>query len=206
MNHDEQEGKSVEDLAVASAGDETGTTVVAREPITDDWLRAAGFKWSQIERQPSRHWILWLAGCMGLDADGKGERYADAHDFGIEIASASWVGRTGISFYEGVWHCWLRADTSSLYSRFLHVRHLRYTDEVVQMVEGLTGQTWDVGNNIGGVMMHPKHAARYLAERERLDRRLLRDGHKWHDTENDGDRAGATAQHLQMAVESGKAQ
>lgn len=28
--------------------------------ITEDWLRDCGFKWEQHERQPAKHWVLWI--------------------------------------------------------------------------------------------------------------------------------------------------
>lgn len=175
-----------------------------KERISDEWLRATGFKWSQIERQPSRHWILWLGSCLNVAPDGERPLFASRDDLGIEIASASWVGRTGIVFYPDVWHCWLRADTAGLYHRFLHVRHLRYTDEVVQMIEALTGQAWNPENNIGGSMLHPRDAEWRRAEYDRLDRRLVKDRTKWSEAEKDGDRARPSVDHLNAAIESGK--
>jgi hypothetical protein len=34
------------------------------ESISEPWLRCAGFKWHQIDRQPSKHWVLWLSHCF----------------------------------------------------------------------------------------------------------------------------------------------
>jgi hypothetical protein len=28
------------------------------EPITEEWLKAVGFRWRQIDRQPSKQWLL----------------------------------------------------------------------------------------------------------------------------------------------------
>jgi hypothetical protein len=33
-------------------------------PITEEWLKLVGFRWHQLERQPSRHWLLWLGGAL----------------------------------------------------------------------------------------------------------------------------------------------
>jgi hypothetical protein len=37
------------------------------ELISEDWLRSVGFKWHQIDRQPSRHWVL---GCRDVSIVG----------------------------------------------------------------------------------------------------------------------------------------
>jgi hypothetical protein len=39
---------------------------VIDEPISEAWLKAAGFKWSQLDRQPDKHWILWLGGATSI--------------------------------------------------------------------------------------------------------------------------------------------
>lgn len=32
------------------------------DPITEEWLKSVGFKWHQFDRQPDKHWLLWLGG------------------------------------------------------------------------------------------------------------------------------------------------
>ena len=29
-------------------------------PLTEEWLKENGFKWHQFDRQPDKHWLLWL--------------------------------------------------------------------------------------------------------------------------------------------------
>lgn len=177
------------------------------EPLTDDWLREVGFKWSQMERQPSKQWILWLGDCVGCDAEGKREMFSDSQDLGIELAAAWYpnaVGGTG--GFVGQWFCWLRADTAGLYHRFVHVRHLRYRHELIALIEGLTGQAWDPANNWYGCMLHPTHAAYRRQEAERLDQKMLRERTPWYPAEKDPTRARAMPDHLNAAIETGKAQ
>jgi len=28
--------------------------------LTEEWLKRVGFKWHQLDRQPDKHWLLWL--------------------------------------------------------------------------------------------------------------------------------------------------
>lgn len=168
----------------------------SQNDLTDDWLREAGFKWSQIERQPSRHWILWLGGCVNRGPDGKRQAMTDSRDLGIEVASGA---------MDGEWFCWLRSDAAHLYHRFIHLRHIRTTDELVKMIEGITGQAWDVANNWDGCMMHPVHAALARAEADRLDRKMLKDAPKWSEAERDNTRAGALPENLTAAIKNGDA-
>lgn len=163
-------------------------------PITEDWLREAGFRWSQIELQPSRHWILWLGSCVNCDADGKRSRVMDCEDLGVEVSAGG---------YRDDWFCWLRSDTAGLYHRFVHVRYLRFTDDLIRLVEGLTGQTWDPQNNWHGVMLHPVHAAQRREERDRLDQKIARQS-PWYPSEKDGARVRPLTEHLNAAIESGK--
>jgi hypothetical protein len=103
-------------------------------PITENWLETMGFRWHQIERQPSRHWLLWLGGVI--------ERgYSAVEDLGIEIA---------LDTSSDFWYCWLRADTGHRYSRFIHVRHLCWRHEVIALIESLTGTSFDPENAMFG--------------------------------------------------------
>lgn len=31
-------------------------------PLTEEWLRQAGFRWDQLDRQPTKQWTLWMGG------------------------------------------------------------------------------------------------------------------------------------------------
>lgn len=151
--------------------------------ITEDWLKEIGFKWHQIERQPERHWLLWLGSAMN-------DRTICFEDLGIEVASGA---------MDDAWFCWLRGDVSHRYSRFIHLRHIRTKRDLIQIIEGITGQTFDLANCLFG-MLHTADRARQLrAEHEkceaRLDRVLLRDGHPWREEERDESRGRPTIEH-----------
>lgn len=136
-----------------------------KEPITEDWLRASGFKWHQFALQPKKQWLLWLGACINLAELGRRMALTGPEDLGIEVAPGC----------DGEWFCWLRSDFAGRYHRFIHLRHIRYTAELVAMIEGITGQRWDASNNLFGSMLHPKHAAMRREEMERLDRKLMRE-------------------------------
>lgn len=154
----------------------TTSATVERAPITEDWLRSVHFKWQQLERQPERHWLLWIG-------DAAGTTY---EDLGIEVTSR-------VPGEPESWFCWIRADYAGRYSRFVHVRHLRYQDELIALFEGLTGQRWDPANNVGGSASTPAQAERRRRDDERLDRVWQR-SHPWRDDEKDQTRAGPTVQ------------
>jgi hypothetical protein len=143
----------------------------AADPITEDWLNAVGFKWHQLERQPYRHWLLWLGGAVRA-----GRMFCDTEDLGIEVTPVN---------DKGEWHCWLRSDAAGRYHRFIHIRYLRTIGDLVGLIEALTGQEWDPGNNWYGAMVTPEQAARRRQEEERLDRRMMRDGPAWTAGEKD---------------------
>lgn len=149
------------------------------ELITEEWLKEVGFRWHQLERQPSKHWLLWLGGAIE-------EFLQSIEDLGVEVASD----------LRGGWYCWIRADTSHRYSRFVHVRHIRERREVIAIVEALSGQPWNPANHISGCVYTAERVARWRAEENRLDRQMLRDGPKWRDIEKDDTRGGALPEHL----------
>ena len=57
------------------------------EPITEEWLREVGFKWHQFDRQPTKHWLLWLADTFPR------RMFHDNEDFGIELAALGEIHR-----------------------------------------------------------------------------------------------------------------
>jgi hypothetical protein len=164
------------------------------EPITEEWLRSVGFKWHQFDRQPKKQWLLWVG-----QASGQWGRSAD--DLGVELAPGSYDAerndRTG-------WFCWLRADTSHRYSRFIHVRRLRTRGEVIALVEALTGQPWNPELHMYGSVHHPKHAKQLQADRERLDK-VLAERPTWYETEKDESRGRPLREHMEAAVKNGGA-
>lgn len=148
------------------------------ETITEDWLKEVGFKWHQLERQSSKHWLLWLGWAARTDYE----------DLGIEIASGA---------LDDKWFCWLRSDAAGRYHRFIHLRHIRTCADLIGIIEGITGQAWDPANNRYGAMRSPEDAARIRAEDDRLDRRLREKGHPWYEIERDETRGGALPEHLE---------
>lgn len=161
------------------------------EPITEDWLRLVGFKWHQLERQTEKQWLLWLGDVCGESGQ------VGTQDLGIELSKG---------FHDDdKWFCWLRSDLSHLYGRFVHIRHIRTRRDLIAMITGLTGQEWNLENNIGGSMLRPKVAAFRRKELQRLDLELLRSRRPWREIEEDDSRGGALPEHMQLAVDAGKA-
>lgn len=159
--------------------------IAAVDVLTEDWLREVGFRWHQLERQPNRHWLLWIGWSIP-------DRVAAHEDLGLELAKG----------LEDTWFCWLRADTSHRYSRFLHVRHVCYRSEVIALYEALTGAAWKPDNHIGGMAYPPEMAARIFRENDRFDRVLLREHPHWGELERDESRGQALPEHRE-AYEKG---
>lgn len=164
--------------------------------ITEDWLREIGFKWHQFDRQPAKHWLLWLGDAIASKTTGY-------EDLGIELAPAWWQNRHGDDMGDvGGWNCWLRADSAGRYHRFIHVRHLHRQSDLIALVEALTGQAWNPENNFGGSMLRPSRAAAIRAELDRPDRVLLRARHPWAECEKDDSRGRALPEHLEAYVKA----
>lgn len=153
------------------------------EPITEDLLRANGFKWEQGDRQPTKHWLLWL-GRACLIPDGANVFQGDSGDLGIELAFSALDGP--------FCYCWIRSDFAGRYSRLLHVRRMTRWDEVTTLISALTGRPWNRGDVLYGQLWSPEDAQRLRAESERLDRRIAaeRDAHLDRLNGADPDRAG----------------
>lgn len=166
--------------------------------ISDEWLKSVGFKWHQFDRQPEKHWVLWLGGAMA----GR-HSFTSFEDLGIELATCAYRNLHGdLIAQEAGWFCWLRDDAAGRYHRFIHIRHLHTQRELIAMVEGLTGQTWDPENHLYGNLYRPEVAARLRMELERADRRLTlgADNYsKWSDIEKDDTRGRALPEHMQVA-------
>lgn len=146
--------------------------------ITADWLAEVGFKWHQVDRQPSKHWVLWIGDACG----------ASGEDLGIEVTAAS----------DGKWFCWFRSDSSHRYHRFVHLRHLRTRAELIGMFEGLTGLPWDPSNHIGGHARTPEQAARWRQESLRMDLQMRTREAAWYEIEKDETRGKAMPEHLEQ--------
>lgn len=146
-----------------------GRVVMIDMPLTEEWLKEAGFKRHQLERQPDKHWLLWIG-----DAIGNGF-VASYEDLGIEVAPM---------LKKAEWFWWLRSDSAGLCHRFIHLRHISSTGELIAVIEGITGKKWNVANNLYGSMRSPEHAARIRAEDDRLDRKIMRQT-PWSEIEKD---------------------
>lgn len=141
------------------------------EPITEEWLAEVGFRWERLERQPAKHWILWL----GQAVREPGWNCYSIEDLGVEVAQAAPP--------DGRWHCWVRADYAGRYSRFVHVRTLRERGELTALVAALTGFPFDPANAKYGAYHRPDDAAWLREYGERLEvemaeawaRRVLRE-------------------------------
>jgi len=151
------------------------------ELLSAEWLASVGFKWTQIDRQPDKHWLLWLG--QGLREPGRSLTCFE--DIGIEVSP-------GLGDYG--WFCWLRSDAAGRYHRFIHLRHLETRQDLIEVIVGITGRPWNPENHIYGLLHTPEQAARLRAEHERMDRRL-RENNPWSDLERDPTAGGALPEH-----------
>jgi hypothetical protein len=157
--------------------------------LTEDWLKANGFKWHQLDRQPDKHWLLWL----GAAVDGG--MFTTFEDLGIEVAPHTPTDHEK-------WFCWLRGDGAGRYHRFIHLRHIRTTGELVAIITALTGQPFDSANCLYGILRTPEQAARIRIDDERMDRRLNRTGYPWSAAEKDDTRGRALPEHLEHHIKT----
>lgn len=109
--------------------------------ITEEWLAEVGFKYREpTDRQPFRHWKL---------------RFSEPEDYGlyIETTMGGWINGSGEHvFADSGWFLWIgRAHC------FLHVRHVSEREEIVALVEALSGQPWEP-SKIGLVPVRDSHA------------------------------------------------
>lgn len=162
------------------------------EPITEEWLKAVGFRWHQFDRQPDKHWLLWLGDAV---REAEGQSLTSYEDIGLEMTPNR----------DGKWFCWLRDDAAGRYHRFIHLRHLSMTDEVIQLVVAITGQDWNPENHQYGSCRGPRQAQALREADERLDRRINRANHKWSEVEKDDTRGRALPEHMQAAIDGRKA-
>lgn len=170
------------------------------QPITEEWLKASGFKWAQLDRQLHKHWILWLGDAVR--ENGGDNSFTSYEDIGIEITPNWWLNSAGERVNDnGRWFCWLRSDAAGLYHRFIHIRHMSLQIDVVRFVEAITGQPWTPEWHVGGSCRGPKGAEQMRKYAQRADVDLMVHGHPWHDIERDPDRAGANTATLRELVD-----
>lgn len=167
---------------------------MSKSDITEKWLRDSGFKWHQFDRQPDKHWLLWLGW-------GSDNRSMCIQDIGIELAPAWWQNRNGDDVGQvGSWHCWFRSDTAGRYHRFLHVRHVTQINEISKLVEAITGNEWNPDNHFYGNCYTPARAEQIRQDLERLDMRLSVGAPthaKWLEVEKDDTRGRALPEHME---------
>lgn len=137
--------------------------------ITEDWLRDCGFKWEQAERQPAKHWLLWIgSACVDYD------RTTSPDSLGIELALVD----TQSNVYEKLWHCWIRNDIAGRYARLIHVRYVCLQAEVEQIISALTGRPVKWSDSMYGSLHSPSQSDHLRQDRMRLDQRI---NHAWVD-------------------------
>lgn len=166
------------------------------DPITEEWLAEVGFRWHQLERQPFKHWLLWLGSAV---ADN-GHSLTSAEEIGIEVTRGGHAGLPGDR-----WFCWLRSDASHRYHRFIHLRHLSTQAELADIVSAISGQAWDPANHRYGSCLTPERAARDREANERFDRQLNAASHPWHATESDPTIGRPLIEHLEAHEEAKRA-
>lgn len=169
------------------------------DPITDEWLKSVGFKWHQFDRQPGKHWLLWLGG--GLKEKPCLTSY---EDIGIELAPNTSV--RGDVFPD--WFCWLRSDAAGRYHRFIHLRHVETRRDVTALVEAISGRPWAPENHFFGSLHSPKNGDRIREDLKRADVALTTGASshaKWAEIEKDDSRGRALPEHMDAAVKAGVA-
>ena len=168
------------------------------ETITEDWLKSVGFKWHQFDRQPDKHWLLWLG--AGLKEKPSLTSY---EDLGIELAANS-PPRDGSQN----WFCWLRSDGAGRYHRFIHLRHIETRWHVIELVQAISGRPWAPENHLYGSLHSPDNAIRIRRDMQRADQRMIHESgahHKWADIERDDTRGRALPEHMTAAITNGGA-
>ena len=154
--------------------------MVDPQPISEAWLKSAGFKWHQFDRQPDKHWLLWLGDAL--------QRFTSYEDLGIELAPNVPTDRSA-------WFCWLRDDSAGRYHRFIHIRTLHTVDELVALIEGIIGRRFDPANSLYGCHRTPERPARVRQKDEWLDRGHVRSGYSCSEAEKDATRGGPLPEH-----------
>lgn len=95
--------------------------------ITEDWLASVGFKYREPgERQQFRHWTLTFS-----EPDDYG-MYIETTMPGCLNASGGHIGA------DRGWFLWLGRER-----KFIHLRHVYEQEEIVALVEALTGAKWE---------------------------------------------------------------
>lgn len=109
-----------------------------RAAITVDWLKAVGFRVKPMhDHDPAPHLVLFFG-----DAAGPRRAFVGSEDVGLEVSPTS-VQRLASYDTDDQWHAWLRSDASHSRGRFCHIRYLEFQDDLIRVVEALSGVAWD---------------------------------------------------------------
>ena len=124
--------------------------VVINQPLTEEWLKDSGFKYYQEERQPQKHWQLWL---------GWGSDYKNScnDDIGVEVSMAWWFNRNQekIGDVDG-WHCWIISGKCA--RKLIHVRLIYTENDLINLAMAITGKPWKPENHMYGNCYNDQHA------------------------------------------------
>ncbi len=139
----------------------TAATLQTAALLTDEWLGNIGFKWHQGERQPTKHWRLFLGFAIDEPWRGAGELAIEvaAHGFGANRHGVD-IGATGAFF------CWVLSVDSL--QKFVSIRDLRTQQELIALVEALTGCPWIPANIMYGNLYHPEQAKKLITQSEAM--------------------------------------
>jgi len=114
--------------------------------ISEEWLKEIGFKWHQLDRQPQKHWLLWIGGGF-LER----QMFSGPEDVGLELAP--------VKADEAEWFCWFRSDTAGRYHRFIHLRHLTSRAELIAIISELIEYLRKEYERLDLKMRHGNHRA-----------------------------------------------
>lgn len=115
--------------------------------LSEEWLGKVGFKWSQDESQLTKHWLLTLGW-------GSENTRACIEDLCIEVASGA---------MNDEWFCWIKRGTR-FSENFIHIRYLKYQQELEEIITALTGTKFKPENCLYGNFYNDKIAEKLRKE------------------------------------------
>jgi hypothetical protein len=123
-------GRGVGGKTEASKGGDCMTTTDAQQPITEAWLSANAWKTVSPRNDTHTQTPGFQLRPIGHELAGPRSPFHSFDDLCIAVA------QTGS---DGTWFVWIYQMEPY---RHIHVRHMRYTHELVKLWEGLTGRDW----------------------------------------------------------------
>lgn len=104
----------------------------------EEWLKAVDFKWSQQERQPSKHRKL------RCNLQGPGQAIETTE---VEIARNGWLNDAGdwVGNREQ-WSVWI----TDRFDRTVFLRHVETAQDLVRLIEAVCGYPWNPANHAYG--------------------------------------------------------